>query len=88
MTTRASARQPQHIERIATLEQKDRAVNERLDDMIKRLDAQDVVLANIQDLLQQGKGALWLATKILGRSSLLCLVIGAGVAVARFITGH
>jgi tetrahydromethanopterin S-methyltransferase subunit G len=67
-------------ERVAILEEKETKTEERLGSIEKKLD-------DVYTLLIQAKGVIWLGTKIAGAITLACVVIGAVVAVLKYLHG-
>lgn len=67
-------------ERVAILEEKETKNEERLESIEKKLD-------DVYTLLIQAKGVIWLGTKITGLVTLACVVIGAVVAVLKYLNG-
>lgn len=75
-----AVRQPTQLERIVALEERDKKHEEQLSEIGTKV-------GEIYNLLIQAKGIVWLGTKIAGVITLTCLVIGAVIAVLKYLHG-
>lgn len=76
------------VERLVTLEERDRSDDGRFVSIDNRLKIIEEQLATLVSVLTQAKGIRWLLVCIGGIAGTTAITVTATIAVIRYLTGH